>query len=349
MRAPYNLDLFSVESDLKIVKIKPEDAIRRTDRIKMLSDVISKHEVMYPNIEKWFRYKVLPGIKTEERIAYIGLRNEEPFVSAVVRRGEESKFCHLHIDEGFRNQHLGDLFFAMMTLDIRHCAEEVHFTLPESLWIEKKAFFQSFGFKDVVKTDSQYRHSDEELGTGAPFRTVWKRVLEKLPMIINSLTKYHDNVFKGLLMSIKPHFVDRIEKREKVVEIRKKFNSKWKGCRVTIYSSSPMQAIHGYATIGEVIKGTPDEIWSQFDSWLGCSKKQFDEYTDTCSEVYAISFKDYEPYATPLLLDQISILLAKDLRPPQSHLSLEKNKDWTEAVSVAELLHSRFRLCASII
>ena len=66
-------------------------------------------------------------------------------------------------------------------------------------------------------------------------------------------------------------------------------------------------------------------------------------------QIYAISFKDYEPYATPVLLDQISHLLAKDLRRPQSHLSLEKNKDWPEAVSVAELLHSCFRLCASII
>lgn len=349
MRAQYNLDLFSIVSDLKIVKVNPDDAIRKTDKVKMLSELIDKHEVMYPNIAKWFRYRVLSGIKTKERTAYIGLRNEEPFVSAVVRRGDESKFCHLHIDEGFRNHHIGDLFFAMMALDIRHCAKEVHFTLPESLWSKKKPFFQSFGFDDVVKTKSQYRQSDEELRAGASFGTVWERTLEKLPIIINSLTKYHDNIFKGLLMSIKPEFVDKIEKQEKMIEIRKKINPKWKGCRVTIYSSSPMQAIHGYATIGDVKKGTPDEIWSQFGNWLGCSRKQFNEYTDTCSKVYAIPLKDYKPYAAPLLLNQISHLLDKDLKPPQSHLSLEKNKPWTEAVSVAELLHRRFRLCASII
>jgi len=348
MSSGYNLDLFSTKSDLRIFKVHSDDVRRGTDRVRMLSELIKKHEVMYPNIDKWFRHKVLSGLKTKERTAYIGFRNEEPCVSAVVRRGDESKFCHLHIDEQFRNYHLGDLFFAMMAMDIRHCAKRVHFTLPESLWSEKKPFFQSFGFDEVIETKSQYRHSDKELRAGASFARVWEKTLEKLPIIINSLTKYPDDIFKGLVMSIKPEFVDKIECKEKVVEIRKKFNHKWKGCRVTVYSSSPMQAIHGYATIGDVIQGTPDDIWSQFNNRVGCSRKEFYEYTYKCSKIYAISLEDYEPYTVPLLLDQICHLLNRNLKPPQSHLSLEKNKTWTEAVSLAELLHSRFQLCASV-
>ena len=145
------LDLFSIKSDLKILKIFRNDVVKETDKLKMVKNLISKHEQMYPNIEQWLKLKVLPGIKTKERVGYIGFNNEEPIVSAVLKRGKYSKFCHLHIDKKFQNNNFGDLFFAMMALDIRNSAVEAHFTLPESLWFEKKSFFQSFGFQRAVK------------------------------------------------------------------------------------------------------------------------------------------------------------------------------------------------------
>jgi len=335
--------LFATESNLRVLRISRDDVLNKTDQLNLFLDQVAKHEQMYPNIVTWLKSKVLPGIKEKKRVAYIGMNNDKPVVSAVLKLGVHSKICHLHIDEGMQNTHLGDLFFSMMALDAKRGAEEVHFTLPESLWVEKSNFFRSFDFGYASKADLQYRSSEDELRCSAPFYEVWQRVLEKLPRIITSLTKTRDSIFSGILMSIKPEYVEKIQSGEKVVEIRRRFNTKWRGCRITVYSSSPLQALHGYATIENVSEGPPDKIWSQFGEHIGSSKEDFDAYTGCLEKIYAITLKNYEPYVSPVSFSQLEGLLnQRDLRPPQSYLSLESNKDWARAVSVAELLHNRF-------
>ncbi|MBW2621637.1 MAG: hypothetical protein JRD68_01905 [Deltaproteobacteria bacterium] len=344
---PYTGDLFATDSNIEIVELKKLDIVRQTDKLRLFSRLINKHEPMYPNIETWFRKKVLHGIKDGQRKAYLCLRNEEPVATAVVKLGAQSKFCHLHMTPDVREQHLGDLFFSMMALDVRGRANEVHFTVPESLWVEKKGFFQSFGFNEVVKATNQYRNFEEELRCSASFSTVWQKTLEKLPIIIDTLANSQDNIFNGLVMSIKPKWVESIQEGKKIVEIRKKFSEKWQGCRVTIYSSSPVKGLQGHATIADVIKDCPDSIWEKFGSDLGCSKKDFYEYSASSPQIFAITLKDYQAYTSTLFLDQMSHLLDKDLKPPQSHLALENNELWSGAVSIAELLHGRFRLHTS--
>ena len=99
----------------------------------------------------WLKNKVLPGIKAGERAAYIGFDNNNPIISSVVKKDKHSKFCHLHIDDDFQNKHIGDLFFILMTLQVKRFAKEVHFTLPEGLWYRKQEFFKSFGFDKPIK------------------------------------------------------------------------------------------------------------------------------------------------------------------------------------------------------
>jgi predicted transcriptional regulator len=342
------LDLFSIKSDLIIFKIKKSDITQETDRLKTFKRLVSEHEEMYPDIERWLKTKVFPGIKTGERTAYLGLNNDKPIVSAVVKKGERSKFCHLHINDKFQNQNIGDLFFAMMALDVRNSAKETHFTLPESLWVKKESFFQSFGFTKAVKSRKQYRVFEEELICSVSFNTLWEKTLEKLPIIISSFTRSNINITDGLLMSIKPKYLEKLQNGNKVVEIRKKFNSKWRGCKVALYSSSPSKAILGYATIDKVEKGFPNEIWEKYQNGIGCTREEFNNYTKTSKQVYAIPLKTFETYLAPLYLEQISMLLKKDLNPPQSYLTLKNNKPWAEAVLIAELLHGQFQLYSSI-
>ena len=337
-------DLFALESNLEIIRVTKDDVVKMTDKIKLLSKLISEHQSMYPDIGRWLNTKVLPGIKKDERIAYIGLNNKEPVVSAIVKRGGNSKFCHLHIHQDFRDQNIGDLFFAMMAIDVKRFANEIHFTLPESVWIEKKDFFQSFGFREVTKAYKQYRMFEEELRCSASFNTVWEKVLEKLPRIVSSFAKSRNTIFNGLLMSIKPKYLEKIRDGNKVVEIRKRFNDKWQGCCVTLYSSRPTQAILGYATIESVKKDTPEGIWSQYGGDIGVTKREFDEYAGSSNQVYAIALKNFESYLNAIDLEHISYLLNYNLRPPQSYISLKNNEQWAAAVSIAELLHNRFRL-----
>jgi len=343
------LDLFSNTFDLKIIKIRKNDVIRKSDRLRTFTQLVSNHEQMYPDIGLWLKTKVFPGIETGERTAYLGLINDEPLVTAVVKKGERSKFCHLHIRDQFQNKNIGELFFAMMTLDVRSLAKETHFTLPESLWLEKESFFRSFGFTEAAKSRKQYRVFEEELICSVPFNVLWEKTLIKLPKIINSFTSSNINIFDGLLMSIKPTYVDKLMCGEKVVEIRKKFNPKWRGCKAVIYSTSPVQAIYGHATIKNIDKGKPSYIWNKYSNKIGCSREEFDNYTNGTDTIYAIPLNSFENYLAPLYLEQLSMLLKKDIKPPQSYLSLRNNKEWAEAISIAELLHGKFQLYCSTI
>lgn len=347
MKDPHDFrtgDLFSTDANLQVTRLNREDVIQDTDNLKMLSELILRHEISYPSIDKWLKKKVLPGIKSNERVAYIGTNNGIPVVSAVLKCGAYSKICHLNIDERFQDQRIGDLFFTMMVLDAKRRAQELHFTLPESLWSRKRGFFEAYGFDTAHRTKRQYRKSADELRSSAPFRKVWAHAIEKLPKIVNSLTKSNTNIFNGILLSIKPRYVEKLEKGEKVVEIRKRFSAKWQHCRTIIYSSNPMQAIYGYATIDKITKGTPEAIWIQYQKYIGGTKQEYNEYTRSSDRVYAIFLKDFQKYQDLIHLDWLSYLMDKDkeIRPPQSYISLERNVQWTTAVAIAELLHKRF-------
>jgi len=338
------LNLFSKKFNLKIIKIGPSDVKLRTDNFQIFSNVVTQHESMYPNIRNWLKQKVFPGINSRERVAYLGFDNEKPIVSAVVKKGNSAKFCHLHIDDHYQNINIGDIFFSMMAIEIRNQASAVHFTLPESLWTKKKLFFESFGFKEVVKSKIQYRNFEEELMCSADFNTIWNNTLLKLPKIIDSCTNSNMNIFNGLLFSLKPKYVEKLMGGEKIVEIRKRFDPKWSGCKAFIYSTSPTKALYGHATIKDVDRGNPETIWEKYNTQLGCIKKEFDDYVGSADRIYAIQMNSFTTYLYPLYLEQLELLLRKNLQPPQSYLTLEKNKLWAEAISIAELLDGKFSI-----
>ena len=237
---------------------------------------------------------------------------------------------------------IGEMFFSLMALEVRHMAKEIHFTLPESLWISKKDFFNSFGFNNFIKAKNQYRSSEDELFCSTPFNQVWDIVLKKIPKLMYhySLGGYtNDN---SLVFSIKPVYIDKILSGEKSIEIRRKFSKKWLGEKVSLYSSSPDKALVGYAIIKNIIVDMPSTIWEKFNKNIGVNKQEFDRYTSDMDKIFAIFLDNVHAYQNIIPLSQISHLIKKDLTPPQSYYSLSKNKDWRDAISMATLLHANF-------
>lgn len=334
----------TIKSDFRIVRLTEGDARSDTDHIQMFRGLVETNEDMYPGIRSWMREKVLPGLRSSERIAYICYEDGRPVVSAVVKRGRSSKFCHLRIQEDFQDRHLGDVFFSAMALEVRGVAEEIHFTLPESLWEQKRRFFNSFGFHEATRAGTQYRLFDTELRCSAPFSAVWAATLRKLPKIMN---KFTTGGFSGgedaLLMSIRSQHARAILAGTKRVEIRRRFSRKWEGKRITIYSSSPEQSLVGEASISRVASDTPGAIWDEFGSSIGCSRAEFDNYTKSSTKVYALVLDDVRPFKLPIPRTQVSHLLGSDLTPPQSYCTLEEGKPWAQAVSLAALLHATFK------
>jgi predicted transcriptional regulator len=338
-------DLFARTGNFHLAKIGESEATTFTDDLKVLRRLIVENQPMYPNIERWFDHKVVPGLKSSERIAWVAYEGESAIASAVLKRGRKSKFCHLRIHQNFRDLDLGRMFFSQMTFEARHLAKEIHFTLPESLWCEKTKFFESFGFERAAKSPKQYRGGDIELCCSAPLRTVWSAVLKKLPSLRAKFFVGGYSLGNEILVSIKPRYAHQILSGQKLVEIRRRFSDRWAGSRVVLYASNPEKALVGEATVRSVTSGSPKEIWAQFGSDIGCSSDEFDEYAGSAAKISAVELDAAVPYMQPIGLAQLSHLVEEDLRPPQSFCDLrldDGDSPWAKAVSVASLLHGGF-------
>lgn len=337
--------LFPLRSQFRIARLTTDDAARATDELLALRELVVSTQGMYPSIERWFDAKVVPGLRCAERLAYVAYENENPVASAVLKRSAKSKFCHVRVKDDFQDQDLGQIFFTLMTLEVRHLAKEIHFTLPESLWSRRRHFFQSFGFSSVCDSQRQYRHGDRELACSAPVSSVLSTLLEKVTNLATKFSARGLPLAPKMLMSVRPKYADRILTGEKRVELRRSFSKRWVGSRVAIYASRPTKSLVAQATVGSATRGHPEEIWSEFRHGMGCSREEFDSYVGSAENVWAVELANVAPYTYLVPLAQISALLGRSLKAPQSYCGVNEARGgaWATAVSLAGLLHAGCR------
>lgn len=326
--------------DFRIARVNGADVKFRTDHYLALRNLLLSNDEMYPEIKDWMESKVDPELGTARRTGFVAYVDGRPAVSAIVKRGGDSKFCHLKVLDDFQGVNLGEAFFTLMTLEARSGTTGIHFTLPEGLWEREHAFFRSFGFSKATMADKQYRFFENELRCAASFETVWNHILEKLPRIARNFSLGGYSMDDGILLSVKPRFARQILNGEKRVEMRRVFSSKWEARKANLYSTSPEQALVGEVFIERVVSGDPDELWAEFGGMTGCSKEEYDNYAGSAKEMYAIVLDNPRPYREPLPLSHLSWLMRRELRPPQSYCTLEGNKPWSDAVSIAVVLHA---------
>lgn len=338
--------LFPTKQEFHVVRLTEQDVVLRTDYLRLFGEQLEANEPMYPCITRWFREKVLPGLRDGSRAAYLGFEGEIPILTAVVKRGDNAKFCHLRIAREFQDLHLGEIFFCLMALEVRKSAQRIHFTLPESLWVQRREFFSGFNFREASRARTQYRLFEEELETEAQFWDVWRAARQRLPGLMHRFSVNDYSMSLRLLLAIKPEFGDRLLSGKKTIEIRRRFHGRWQGSRAALYSSSPDRALIGEATIGEVKSAPPDEIWEEYGDRIGCTREDFDSYTSSCGQVYAINICEVIPYASRIPVCQFEYLLEEELTPPQSHCEVHTNHSWGKAISIAALLHGFHRTAA---
>jgi len=325
-------------NSFKIYKFTESDVKRSTDHWILFENLILSHEELYPQIQSWLENKVKPGLKHGNRIAFIGYYEETPIATAIVKKGVKSKICHLSINESFQNIKLGDLFFAMMALEIKGFAKELHFTLPESLWEEKKKFFESYGFESAIKSQIQYRLFEEEFRCSAPFLNVWSSVVHKLPKILENFQIDTNQRENSLLISIKPDYAEKIFHKKKTVEIRKKFSQKWIGHKAAVYASHPISGVIGDVKIENVIQDSPENIWNMYENEIGCTKEQFNNYIGCVDYIYAIQLSEINAYSQVLTLKDMTGISRTKLSPPQTYTYLEAENNWNTAISIINWL-----------
>ena len=243
-------DLFPAPS-VRILRVEADDARHTTDTLHVLHDRLAAHEHYYPSIKRWIADKVFPDIKTGRRIGYLGFRGEEPVLAAVVKKGASTKLCHLSIESGFRGNKLGHLMFSLMAAEVRGKANEIHFTLPESLWEREKGFFRTFGFESAVVASTQYRLFDEELCCSASFARVWQCVLKQIPTLLTSEAVAGFQVNDGVVLSIHETHARAIMQGRKTVELRRRFAERWIGRSASVYAAGGSGCLLGTVKIDD--------------------------------------------------------------------------------------------------
>jgi predicted transcriptional regulator len=338
-------DLGLPQDQFRLVRIGADDARDRNDDFLTLREYVLRSEEAYPHIARWFDSKVTEGLRSGQRCGFVGLLNERPVATAVLKRGEISKFCHLKIDESVRGRSLGDLFFTLMTLDVRHRAKHVRFTLPESLWESRRAFFDAYTFTRAEKAGRQYRLFDKELYSETRFPELFAASKLKLPAVFGELAIGNHSLLTGAVLAVQPGPLEKILDGEKTVEIRTRFSKRWEHHRISLYATHPICGLAGEATVTRVIEGVPDRIWEHFGPLAGCTHGEYLAYVGERERVSAILLSNVRAFTDPVPLAQLSALLGIKLTAPQSYLSLE-NPDWLTAVALAAALQGSIKVPA---
>jgi predicted transcriptional regulator len=105
---------------------------------------------------------------------------------------------------------------------------------------------------------------------------------------------------------------------EKTVELRRRFPQVGVvGAVALIYSSSPVQAVVGYARIKHVLKLPVLEIWNEYGEAARISRDEFDKYFANLGVGFAVLLEGVRPLKREV--DLACLLEQFGIAPPQSY------------------------------
>ena len=93
-----------------------------------------------------------------------------------------------------------------------------------------------------------------------------------------------------IVLSVHPHHAENILTGTKTVEFRRRFpvGTHLEGAILWIYSTSPIQAVTGWAEVKDVYNMSVESLWARFHSNGGVQRRDFDGYFDGARNGYAI-------------------------------------------------------------
>ena len=128
---------------------------------------------------------------------------------------------------------------------------------------------------------------------------------------------------RDFLVSIRPTYAEKIIAGQKTVELRRRFpQTASPGAIALIYSSSPVQAIIGYAVVDHVQRLPIDSMWTRHGGAACITKDDFYEYFDGADEGFAIVIRKAEKFKQEICVSDLRERFG--FVPPQSFRYLEK-------------------------
>ncbi|MCG8600628.1 MAG: ASCH domain-containing protein [Verrucomicrobiales bacterium] len=128
-----------------------------------------------------------------------------------------------------------------------------------------------------------------------------------------------------LLMSLKPNYADLVFSGLKTAELRRRIWREEEVRDVFLYVSSPVKELRGGFTVGEVWKGSPEEIWKVVSGFAGVSEGEFNAYFEGRKIAFALEITGVWEYARPLSLESLREKFPKFV-VPQSYRYLKKDE-----------------------
>ena len=113
------------------------------------------------------------------------------------------------------------------------------------------------------------------------------------------------NLTTPLLFSLKPHYADLVFKGVKQAELRRRITHFMENRDVYIYVSSPVQRLRGGFRVGQVWRGSPDEIWNEVSELARIDKRDFDAYYAGRTIAYALKITDVWEHVHPVNLETL--------------------------------------------
>lgn len=107
---------------------------------------------------------------------------------------------------------------------------------------------------------------------------------------------------RSILISIKPQYVEKIVSGHKKYEFRKTDFEALNIDKIYIYSTVPDKKIIGYFQYGEVIVGSPNDVWEKCSNSAGLSESEFMSYYQNkkIANAYAYKIKHLEIFKDPI-------------------------------------------------
>ncbi len=96
------------------------------------------------------------------------------------------------------------------------------------------------------------------------------------------------------MISIKPEFAESILSGEKTIELRRRFIDLPLGSKLWIYSTLPVGAVVGVATLETVDRDTPQNLWKKYAHRTQISSPDFDRYFLGCDDGVALGLSGIE-------------------------------------------------------
>lgn len=124
---------------------------------------------------------------------------------------------------------------------------------------------------------------------------------------------------RDVVFSIKPEYSEKILSGAKTVELRRRFPTDVPhGTCALIYATSPTRALTGVASIGDIVRMPPKEIWKAYSRRACIKRRDFDAYFDGVDAGVVIELREPRSLRRAVPLEELRDRF--NFEPPQSFL-----------------------------